>query len=107
MQRITKADCERLVVILNKRTGLMFAIDSGNNKRRRLIQHTANGGERNISPTLTPDPLYTWIHAYMDGIELRDKMRDALMVLTTTPSIRAWLEVNDPKALEQAEAAFK
>ena len=34
------------------------------------------------------------------------ELLDALKVLVFTPSIRRWLEENDPKALEQAEKAL-
>jgi len=35
------------------------------------------------------------------------KVLNALKVLTWDPRIRAWLEENDPKALEQADTALK
>jgi hypothetical protein len=39
--------------------------------------------------------------------ESEDLKSNALLVFTTDPKIRAWLEVNDPKSLEQAEQALR
>ena len=40
-----------------------------------------------------------------EGKDAEKLMHDALMVITKDANIRAWLEANDPKALEQAEFA--
>lgn len=44
------------------------------------------------------------VHPTMDAAE---QMSRALRVLTLDPDVRAFLEANDPKALEQAQGALE
>lgn len=66
-------------------------------KHEKLI---SSGRKRWSSFFAGAQPLVEHMHA--EG----RKMFDALAVFVLDPKIRAWLEENDPKALEQALAAL-
>ena len=43
----------------------------------------------------------------MTELDNETRLLNALRVLVSTPAIRAWLQANDPKALEQAERVWQ